>query len=168
MYLWRQSNEQYPSSKTRHSGGQRDCFPMELSHRRRDAVVDAYKKAGGDIITIPTIVENEIDALKALDEAKELGVNALCIYLGNFGPEGPETMIAQKFDGPVMIAAAAEESTESVCGARGDAYCGVLNASYNIALRNIKVHIPEYPVGDASEVAAMMAEFVPVSRVLSV
>lgn len=144
----------------------RDCFPMELSHKRRDAVVAAYTKAGGEIVTIPTIVENENDAVKALAEAKDAGVNSLCIYLGNFGPEGPETLIAQRFDGPVMIAAAAEESRDSVLNARGDAYCGVLNASYNIALRNLTVHIPEYPVGDYNEVAAMMAEFVPISRVV--
>ncbi|MEX1376868.1 MAG: fucose isomerase [Eubacteriales bacterium] len=144
----------------------RDCFPMELSHKRRDAVVSAYKGAGGEVITIPTIVENEVDAMKALAEAKDLGANALCIYLGNFGPEGPETMIAQKFDGPVMFAGAAEESKDTINDARGDAYCGMLNASYNVALKNLKVYIPEYPVGDAAEVAAMMAEFVPIARVV--
>jgi len=144
----------------------RDCFPMELSHRRRDAVVEAYNSAGGNIITIPTIVENETDALKAIQEANDLGINALCIYLGNFGPEGPETMIAQKFDGPVMFAGAAEESKDTINDARGDAYCGILNASYNIALKNLTVHIPEYPVGDAKEVASMIAEFAPIARVV--
>ena len=29
---------------------------------------------------------------------------------------------------------------------RGDAYCGMLNASYNLKLRNVGAYIPEYPV----------------------
>ena len=48
--------------------------------------------------------------------------------------------------------AAAEESGDNLCQGRGDAYCGMLNASYNLALRNIKAYIPEYPVGDARTV----------------
>ena len=47
---------------------------------------------------------------------------------------------------------------------RGDAYCGMLNASYNLKLRNIKAYIPEYPVGNAEECADMIHEFVPVAR----
>ena len=34
--------------------------------------------------------------LKAVDEVKEAGCNALCVFLGNFGPETPETLIAQR------------------------------------------------------------------------
>ena len=86
----------------------RDCFPIELSQRRRKAVVDAFRNAGGEIVEIMTTVENESDALKALEELKANGVNALVMYLGNFGPETPETLVAQNFDGPVMFAAAAE------------------------------------------------------------
>ena len=47
---------------------------------------------------------------------------------------------------------------------RGDAYCGMLNASYNLKLRNIKAYIPEYPVGTAEECADMIEEFVPIAR----
>ena len=47
---------------------------------------------------------------------------------------------------------------------RGDAYCGMLNASYNLKLRGVNAYIPEYPVGDAQAVAKMIAEFVPVAR----
>ena len=79
----------------------RDCFPIELSQRRRKAVVDAFRNAGGEIVEIMTTVENESDALKALEELKANGVNALVMYLGNFGPETPETLVAQNFDGPV-------------------------------------------------------------------
>ena len=49
---------------------------------------------------------------------------------------------------------------------RGDAYCGMLNASYNLKLRNIKAYIPEYPVGTAQECADMINEFVPIARAI--
>ena len=139
----------------------RDCFPMTLSESRRKAVVAAYK---GDIYECPTVVESEVDMKKALDEVNAAGCNALVVYLGNFGPETAETLIAKYFDGPVMFVAAAEETGDNLIQGRGDAYCGMLNASYNLKLRNIKAYIPEYPVGTASEVADMIAEFVPIAR----
>ena len=145
----------------------RDCFPMSLSESRRIKVCQEYKKAYGDIYECPTVVENENDMLKALDEVNTAGCNALVVYLGNFGPESSETLLAKKFGGPVMFVAAAEEP----CGGalidnRGDAYCGMLNASYNLALRNIKAYIPEYPVGTPDECAKMISEFVPVARAI--
>ena len=142
----------------------RDCFPIELSRDRRDAVVKAMASAGIKPVVAQTVVENEKDTLKALDELRQAKANALVVYLGNFGPEGPETMLAQKFDGPVMFVAAAEE--DDLVNKRGDAYCGMLNASYNLGLRNLRVYIPEYPVGTPNEVAAMIAEFLPIARVL--
>jgi L-fucose isomerase-like protein len=144
----------------------RDCFPMELSVNRRKAVVEAYEKSKGDIYECLTTVENEKDMQKALNEVNEAGVNALVVFLGNFGPETPETLLAKYFDGPVMFVAAAEERGDNLINGRGDAYCGMLNASYNLALRNIKAYIPEYPVGTASEVSDMIAEFVPVATAL--
>ncbi len=139
----------------------RDCFPMELSVRRRAAVVEAYE---GDIFECKTTVEDEKQMRQALKEINEAGVNSLVVYLGNFGPETPETLLAKEFDGPVMFVAAAEESQNDLQDGRGDAYCGMLNASYNLALRNIKAYIPEYPVGTASDVAGMIKEFVPVAK----
>ena len=62
-----------------------------------------------------------------------------------------------------MVVAAAEETGDDLVGGRGDAYCGVLNASYNLKLRNLHAYIPEYPVGDAEDVAAMIKDFVPVA-----
>ncbi len=144
----------------------RDCFPITLSQRRRSEVVACFCKAGGEIFEAKTTVENETDALKALAEIREAGVNALVVYLGNFGPEGPETLLAQQFDGPSMFAAAAEEDTAVLSSDRGDAYCGMLNASYNIGLRGIKPYIPEYPVGTPNEISAMIAEFIPIARAL--
>ncbi len=144
----------------------RDCFPIELSHKRRTRVVAECKAKAVRIVEIKTIVENEKDALKALDEVRQAGVNALVLYLGNFGPEGPTTLLAQKFDGPVMFAAAAEETGEDLVGGRGDAYCGMLNASYSIGLRKLRPYIPEYPVGMPDEVADMIAGFIPVARII--
>ena len=40
----------------------------------------------------------------------------------------------------------------------------MLNASYNLKLRNIHAYIPEYPVGTAAECADMIHEFVPIAR----
>jgi L-fucose isomerase-like protein len=143
----------------------RDCFPMELSKTRRDNVAKAF---GDGLFVAQTIIENETDAMSALKELFKNGVNSLVVYLGNFGPEGPETMLAQKFakggKNPVMFVAAAEETGNNLINGRGDAYCGMLNASYNIGLRNIKAYIPEYPVGNAAEVAQMIRDFVPIAR----
>lgn len=147
----------------------RDCFPESLSVNRRKALVSAYaaKYGNEDIYECPVcIVESELHMLAALEDIKRAGCNALCVYLGNFGPEISETMLAQNFDGPVMFCAAAEENVGVLSGDRGDAYCGMLNASYNLKLRNVKAYIPEYPVGDAEECAEMIHGFQPIARAL--
>jgi L-fucose isomerase-like protein len=145
----------------------RDCFPVELSRRRRVAVVKACNARGIPVTEIETVVENEKDALKAIEELKEKKANALALYLGNFGPEGPTTRLAQKFDGPVMITAAAEDTGRDLIQGRGDAYCGLLSASYSLGLRRLNPHIPENPVGDADDVATMLKEFIPVARIVN-
>jgi len=144
----------------------RDCFPVELSRKRRRQVARECRAKKIPVIEMQTIIEREADVLRALEEIREKKVNALAIYLGNFGPEGPTTMLAQKFDGPVMFAAAAEETQKNLIQGRGDALCGLLNASYNVGLRRLNPFIPEYPVGGAAEVAGMMAGFLPVARVI--
>ena len=144
----------------------RDCFPIALSQRRRAAVVAACEARKLPVYEAITVIENENDSMKALEEITNAGVNALVVFLGNFGPEGPETLLAEKFGGPVMFVAAAEENIPVLSSDRGDAFCGMLNASYNLKLRGVAAYIPEYPVGTADEVAAMMAEFVPVARTL--
>lgn len=148
----------------------RDCFPETLSVTRRQNLMKAYlaKYDGAEIYECPVcIVESEIHMVQALEDIKKAGCNALCVYLGNFGPEIAETLLAKHFDGPVMFAAAAEEDSEtSLVGGRGDAYCGMLNASYNLKLRGVKAYIPEYPVGDAEDVADMIHEFIPVAKAL--
>ena len=145
----------------------RDCFPESLSVNRRKALVEAYAKKydAADIYECPIcIVESEIHMVQALEDIKKAGCNALCVYLGNFGPEISETLLAKHFEGPKMFVAAAEESGNSLIDGRGDAYCGMLNASYNLKLRNVKAYIPEYPVGTAEDCADMIHEFVPIAR----
>ncbi len=147
----------------------RDCFPESLSVNRRKAVVAAYaaKYDVEDIYECPIcIVESEIHMVQALNDIKAAGCNALCVYLGNFGPEISETLLAKHFDGPAMFVAAAEESQNDLVGGRGDAYCGMLNASYNLKLRGVKAYIPEYPVGDAQSCADMINEFIPIARAI--
>lgn len=144
----------------------RDCFPMTLSENRRKAVVKAYQDKYGEIYECPICVENEIDMRRALADIGQAGCNALVVYLGNFGPETPETLLIKEFDGPAMVIAAAEETGDNLIQGRGDAYCGVLNASYNLKLRNLKAYIPEYPVGTAEECADMIHEFAPISRAI--
>ncbi len=147
----------------------RDCFPESLSVNRRKAVVKAYADKYGmdDIYECPIcIVESEVQAVQAAKDLKEQGCNAMCVYLGNFGPEISETLLVQIFDGPAMICAAAEESQNDLMDGRGDAYCGVLNASYAMKLRNVKAYIPEYPVGTAEECADMIHEFIPMARAI--
>lgn len=144
----------------------RDCFPAELSRKRKNLVVEECLARKIPVISCDTIVENERDVLVALAEIEQKGINALIVYLGNFGPEGPLTMLAERFGGPVMLAAASEESQKDLYAGRGDAYCGMLNASYNCGLRYVSPYFPEYPVGTPPEVAKMIGEFIPVARVL--
>lgn len=137
----------------------RDCFPAALSEKRRKAIADLCK----DIYSYPITVETETQAITALTALKNENVNALVVFLGNFGPEAVETILAQKFDGPVMYIAAAEGDGDLFDG-RGDAYCGMLNCSYNLGLRNEKAYIPEKPVGTAVESAKLIEEFKPIAR----
>jgi L-fucose isomerase-like protein len=145
----------------------RDCFPIELSRKRRQKVIAACKELNVPVTEIDIVIENERDVLKALEEIKQKGINALALYLGNFGPEGPTTLLAKKFGGPVMIVAAAEDTGEDLINGRGDAFCGLLSASYNIGLRRLNPYIPEYPVGDSKDVAFMLAEFIPIARIVN-
>ena len=78
----------------------RDCFPESLALNRISALVKAYEKkyGKGDIYQCPVcIVESEIHMKQALADIVNNGCNALCVYLGNFGPEISETMLAQQY-----------------------------------------------------------------------
>ncbi|MCD7755362.1 MAG: fucose isomerase [Firmicutes bacterium] len=141
----------------------RDCFPISLSTQRRKNIMASAKDL--PLYECPITVENEKDMEQAVANVTAAGCNALVVFLGNFGPETPETLIAKFFDGPCMFVAAAEGDGDMING-RGDAYCGMLNCSYNLGMRHLKGYIPEYPVGTAEEIAAMIADFVPVARAI--
>ena len=145
----------------------RDCFPETLSVNRRKNLIAAYenKYGKGTVYECPIcIVESEKHMVQALEDVRANECNALVVYLGNFGPEISESLLAKHFDGPKMFIAAAEESKDSLLDNRGDAYCGLLNASYNLKLRNVSVYMPEYPVGDANDCADMIHEFEPIAK----
>lgn len=147
-------------------GVSRDCFPIELTQKRLAQVVAECAKLKLDIEPCSVVIESEKDAMKAVAEMKKKGVNAAAIYLGNFGPEGPTTIFAKRLGVPFMLCAAAEESGKDLINGRGDAYCGMLNASLNCGLRQLSPHIPQMPVGLPKQVAQMIADFVPVARVV--
>ena len=139
----------------------RDCFPIALSEKRRAAISAACAAKGTDLYECKTTVENEHDMQKAVAEVTAAGCNALTVFLGNFGPETPETLIAKHFDGPCMFVAAAEGDGDMING-RGDAYCGMLNCSYNLGMRHLKGYIPEYPSARARRTSSPA---MPLSRV---
>ncbi len=143
----------------------RDCFPIDLSRNRRIKVAEQCRAMDVPVVELDTIIENENDVVKVHQEIRDKEINALVLYLSNFGPEGPTTLCAQKFNGPVMVVAAAEDSGGNLYDGRGDAYCGLLSASYNLGLRNLQVHMPKYPVGPPAEIAAMIHDFIPIARV---
>lgn len=140
----------------------RNCFPIELSTARREAIA---KICGTGLYDCKITVENEKDAVKAVEDVKKAGCNALVVFLGNFGPETPETIIAEMFDGPVMYCAAAEGDGDLING-RGDAYCGMLNCSYNLGMRHLKAYMPDYPVVTAEEAAEEIKKFYPIARAI--
>ena len=155
-----------PKVKLAVVGVSRDCFPATLTKKRVAAVMAEAKKAKLAVVDCPVTIENEIDAMKALEWARKEGVNACCMFLGNFGPEGPTTMFVQKFGGPTMVLAAKEENKAVLKSDRGDALCGVLNFSYNVGLRRLKVYIPEYPVVDAKGAVKELKDFTDIARVV--
>ena len=103
---------------------------------KRRAAIKAAYK--GDLYECPVTVENELDMLKAVDDVNKAECNALVVFLG---------------DGDMI-------------NGRGDAYCGMLNCSYNLGMRHLKGYIPEYPVGTADDIAKMICDFVPIARAI--
>ncbi len=75
-----------------------------------------------------------------------------CIWATS-GRKGRLSIFAQEFGGPVMAVGAAEETKNDLFDGRGDAYCGMLNASYNFNLRSVPVYIPQMPIGLPEELA---------------
>ena len=122
----------------------RGCFPMALAERRRTALHKACKT---ELYECPVTVENECDARKAVDDVLAHGVNALVVFLGNFGPETPETLIADWFDGPVMYVAAAEGDGDLHRRPRRRLLRSCSTAATTWACAASKAYIPEYSRG---------------------
>jgi L-fucose isomerase-like protein len=144
----------------------RDCFPAELARKRLNAVMASCTGKQLPVVAAETIVESERDALQAAAQMRAANVDALVIYLGNFGPEGPMTILARELGMPFMLCAAAEESAADLINGRGDAFCGMLNACLNAGLRNLRPHVPHMPVGLPDAIAGMIEEFVGIARVV--
>ena len=155
-----------PDVKLAVVGVSRDCFPIELTGSRLDKLVAASESKVGEIYRCSVVVENEIDGAAAVKEITEAGCNALVIYLGNFGPENPIAKMAQDFNGPVMLISAAEESKSTVGTDRGDALCGLMNASMACGLRGLKPYIPQRPCGLPEELAECLGDFEAIARVV--
>lgn len=145
----------------------RDCFPISLARSRMKKVMNECRKLKLNVTPCKIIIETEKDAVNAVKEMKTAGVNALTLYLGNFGPEGPATIFAREMDLPFMLCGAAEETRSDLTDGRGDAFCGMLNASFNCGLRRIRPYIPAEPVGLPDRVALMTAEFIDIARVIT-
>lgn len=147
-------------------GVSRDCFPIELARGRLKRVLAECNKLKLDTVECNTIIETEHDAMTAVEELTAKHVNAASIYLGNFGPEGPLTILAEKLHVPFMLVAAAEESRKLLFQGRGDAFCGMLNACFNAGLRHLIPYVPAEPVGLPKAIARNVAHFIDVARVV--
>ena len=55
----------------------RDCFPIQLSEKRRAAIKAAYQ---GELYECPVTVENEKDMEKALEDVNKAECNALVVF----------------------------------------------------------------------------------------
>ena len=144
----------------------RGGFVITISQRRMAVLAEGYEKKYGTIYKCPIVVRNELEAMAAVEDVKAAGCNALCVLLGNFGPESAETILGQKFGGPVMYCAAAEENKEVLKFERGDAYCGLFNCSYNLGLRGVNAFIPDKPVGDGTALAEELVWFTNIARAM--
>lgn len=144
----------------------RDCFAAELARKRLDMLMQELEKTDLNVYACSVVIESENDAMDALTELIDNACNAAVIYLGNFGPEGPTTMFAEQFPGPVMLCAAAEENKAVLAADRGDALCGILNCSYNLGLRRLSAYIPQHPVGLPAELVAPVVDFEAIARVI--
>jgi L-fucose isomerase-like protein len=147
-------------------GVSRDCFPAALTKKRLGDLMVALKKLNINAEECSVVIENENDAVAAGREMFEKKCNAAVIYLGNFGPEGPSTIFASRFHGPVMVVAAAEENKAALASERGDALCGLLNCSYNLGIRKLSAYIPQHPVGLPEELAEKISVFESIARVV--
>ena len=78
----------------------RDCFPITLSQSRRAAVCKACGEKGLEVYEAQTTVENEQDMLKAVEEVKAAGCNALTVFWATSAPRPPRPSSPSILTGP--------------------------------------------------------------------
>ena len=138
----------------------RNNFSEKLSQDAADGLKSLLEQEGFFCAVCPVLVEREEQIPEILEYLKTERCNALAIVLGNFGAETPETILAQRFEGPVMYAGITEDSNARMYDARRDSYCGLLNCSYNLGIRRVKAWIPRYPIQTLSGLVENFRKFV--------
>ena len=107
-------------------------------------------------------------ACAAAEDLLKNGCDAAVLYLGNFSPEIEDANFVKAFNKPVLLMAAAEENSESVSSARGDALCGLMSATLAIAKRGLwqRVSMPKKPLVDAKRGALEIERFSKIVKVI--
>ena len=149
--------------------GTTDWLPFEVAEENRKKLVEAYRETyGQDGIYECSIVltDNEVNIKRAMRDVTKAECNAVALYWANYGPESAGTLFAQKFEGPVMMFAAAEEGSEPFIRQRLDGMSGFINACYALKLRQANVYIPPKPVGTIKQCTEMIHEFFVIARTL--
>ena len=146
----------------------RDCFPESLSVNRRKALVEAYTKKydAAEIYECPDLHRRERDpyGTGSWKTSRKQAVTHFAYILVTSDLKFQKPYWQNILTDLRCLLQQQRRSQADLMDGRGDAYCGMLNASYNLKLRNIKAYIPEYPVGTAEECADMIHEFIPIAR----
>jgi len=151
--------------------GSTDWLPSGLAEEMRKRLIETYQAIYGeeamkDIYECSICVtDNEVNIRRAFREIEKAGCNALCLYFANYGPESAGTLMADKFNGPVMMMGAAEEGNEPYVRERKDSLSGFINACFALNLRKTNVHIPDKPIGTLKECSRYLHDFISISRV---
>ena len=149
--------------------GSTDWLPSDLAIEVRQRLAEAYKDTyvEDDIYECSIcITDNEVNIKRVLREINKAGCNALCLFFANYGPESAGTLLAQEFEGPVMMLAAAEEGEGPYARNRKDALSGVINACYSLKLRQTNAYIPSHPIGTKDQCIEMVHDFISIARIL--
>lgn len=144
----------------------RNNFSEKLAKKTGEIIQNHLTKEHIDFSYCPLMTEKEQDVCDILDFLKEEKCNSLVIILGNFGSETAETILAQRFGGPVMFAGVTEDGDERMYDGRRDSYCGMLNCFYNLGIRNRRAYVPLHPIGTVHEIVKNMKQFFPFARAI--
>lgn len=149
--------------------GTTDWLPADIATENRKKLIEIYKNEYGEenIYECSIVInDNEVNIKRAMREILKAECNALVLYWANYGPESAGTLLAQEFDGPIMMIAAAEEGEEPYNRDRRDALSGFINACYALKLRNTKVYVPAKPTGTYVQCSKMINDFIGIARTL--